>query len=61
MLRRESVGDSRVEVVNTRSWERTTNRQGKVCWVHHGERRAVWRVPDTERCEGVDEEGTCVL
>jgi hypothetical protein len=39
------------------SWERTTTRQGKVCYVHHGHRATRWRAPHREDGEDEDEEG----
>ena len=33
------------DITVSESWERTTTRQGKVCYVHHGHRKTMWSVP----------------
>jgi hypothetical protein len=37
------------DITASESWERTTTRQGKVCYVHHGHRKTMWSVPVSSR------------
>lgn len=46
-LRRKGEEELGVVTVSD-SWERTTTRQGKTCYVHHGEKKAVWNAPEVD-------------